>query len=289
MSEAGCHKWTWLFSASVASDCFLLNVNLLPLNAFSDPHIWPTIEKKPLCSVLESSKTYDCGPFVDRKLYKLSIPLLNTTAQMACLMIIFLFWKDVSIYFDYYTVWNWNLKARVACPYINYQRCCSKNKFRSDAWHCNDDVHIIQKLIFMGLWADIMVAKVYQHVMAFVLILLNNFTSHSLNMTADRCTLSWQYLHSPRVLCLSSGYRGQKGERGQLGLGLPGDPGHMGPPGKNSTKRHGCNKAALQFFLYKQWITWPKRVIHDPTETYHLILQFPSALWSVLLSLSPFL
>lgn len=46
-----------------------------------------------------------------------------------------------------------------------------KMLFRSDAWHCIDDVHIIQKLIFMGLWADMKVA-ILPHVTAFVLILL---------------------------------------------------------------------------------------------------------------------
>lgn len=46
------------------------------------------------------------------------------------------------------------------------------------------------------------------------------------------------FLFSARVSPLSSGYRGPKGERGQLGFGMPGDPGERGPPGKNICIKH---------------------------------------------------
>lgn len=91
----------------------------------------------------------------------------------------------------------------------------------------------------MSPWTDIKVAIVYPVASCYgISTNLTNCTTHSINLTTPHrstSSSSLQYLYSARVLCLSSGYRGQKGERGQLGLGLPGDPGVTGPPGKNGT------------------------------------------------------
>lgn len=56
-------------------------------------------------------------------------------------------------------------------------------------------------------------------------------------------------LFSDKVSCLSPGYRGQKGERGQLGLGLPGDPGQMGPPGKKNNITYEAIRQYFEFVL----------------------------------------
>lgn len=132
--------------------------------------------------VLESSTTYDCGTFVDRKLYKLSIPLLNITTQMACLMI-FCF---VLTGCQYILLLLYSMKLKLESQSCLPQHQLPKMLFRSDAWHCNDDVHIIQELIFMvsgQIWKLQNFTSCYS-----ICTYLTNFISYSVNMTADLCT-----------------------------------------------------------------------------------------------------
>lgn len=89
------------------------------LNTFSDPWVWPLIEKNRIRSVLKSSKLCVCGPIVDRKLYKPTTPpSSNTDAQMACLMISIL--TGCQYIFYYSKAWDWNWESRVACFYTSY-------------------------------------------------------------------------------------------------------------------------------------------------------------------------
>lgn len=69
------------------------------------------------------------------------------------------------------------------------------------------------------------------------------------NCTNRRAGVHLASVCSQPVSLLSSGYRGAKGERGQLGFGLPGDPGEMGPPGKKTCLKHDYMINMFLFFL----------------------------------------
>lgn len=91
ISESCCCEQTWLSCASATSVCLPLNENLLWLWIPSVTHIpdSPRLGKKASLLCCESSKTCNCGPFVDGKLYKPSMPPLNTSTGMAFVMIFY--------------------------------------------------------------------------------------------------------------------------------------------------------------------------------------------------------
>lgn len=119
----------------------------LPLNAFGDPHIWPTI-----------NKDVSQWPFL-RELCKHSAPPLNTNAQMACLMTFF--FPLTRCQYVVLLLKGLGLKLE-SCSGLSLDllpKMLSKTKCRPDAWHFNGGVHITKMLVCTSPWTDIKVAK----------------------------------------------------------------------------------------------------------------------------------
>lgn len=176
----------------------------LPLNAFGDPHIWPM-----------TNKDVSQWPFL------LSESSTSTQRLLWTLMHRWLVW------------WHFFFSL-TRCQYVVLLLKGFGLKLESCSGLSLDllSADLMPDILMAGFMSPkwtlsvrvpgqiLRLQKVYRGVVVF-------WT----NLTNCRAALH-RRLFSGKVSCLSPGYRGQKGERGQLGLGLPGDPGQMGPPGK---------------------------------------------------------
>lgn len=129
------------FFASVASIFFplewtslWLRLSFHSLNAFSDPHVWPLIEKG-FFALFWNLQRHVLVALLLTERCTSSRRILLPTLTHRWLVWWFLFWKDVSTSFiiQRFGILNW--ESRVAGFYINHQSISSKNKCRDNAWH----------------------------------------------------------------------------------------------------------------------------------------------------------
>lgn len=101
---------------SIEQVCLWLCLSCHFLDAFSDPHVWPLIEKNPVCSVVKSSKNVLVTLLLTESCTSPLCFLLRTLTHR-WLIWWFFFWQDVSMSFYYSKVWDLNWKPAVTCFY----------------------------------------------------------------------------------------------------------------------------------------------------------------------------
>lgn len=121
----------------------------LPLNAFGDPHIWPT-----------TNKDVSQWPFL------LSESSTSTQRLLWTLMHRWLVWWHfffslTRCQYGVLLLKGFGLKLE-SCSGLSLDllpKMLSKTKCRPDAWHFNGGVHITKMLVCTSPWTDIKVAK----------------------------------------------------------------------------------------------------------------------------------